>query len=273
MHAYIFGPQTYINDPWLPLRLHTIYSSYNLSSIFWAHGVSFQVRLSSRRVRIDWEWPRKPLYFEISYTYSAKPGFSENAPRDKSSILSRPCGWGESIRSPGHAVGRAWLSWARAGGLQTWQDLLLYDTPLLPVISRDPQNTPTEIRELCARVRVAQKNTPRGPVDLQESRLSDLRSRVWDPSTPRNGDRQPVGFWFPPQTLGCVMGVCDVFGVWFARTRSSNLHPPPPRSPNRDRQGFQNFAGSHCSFRVKAVASGTAEALLTTPFRTERMCV
>ena len=29
------------------------------------------------------------------------------AARYKSSILSRPCGWGESIRSPGHTVGLA----------------------------------------------------------------------------------------------------------------------------------------------------------------------
>ena len=93
--TYTFGLQTYIYVS--PTFICDVQNTRNIRnfvpfSISWGQGVVFQVLLTSRQGRIDWEQRHKPLHFEISYTYSANPGFSEMASRDNSSFLNQLSG-------------------------------------------------------------------------------------------------------------------------------------------------------------------------------------
>ena len=107
---------TYIN-PVVSYTKHQNNVITFLSAINWSSGVFIQVLLTSRQGRIDWERPHKRLYLAISYTYSANPGFSEMASRDKSSFLNQLSRLGWPTISPEFTESVLWLSWARAAGL------------------------------------------------------------------------------------------------------------------------------------------------------------
>ena len=101
----IYVSQTYIYDPKLTTYVSqtTIYDVHNtnmtlitvitfLSAINWGQGVFLQVRLTSRRVRIDREWPQNPPYSAISDTYSVNSHSPDFTPRDNPSFLNQLSG-------------------------------------------------------------------------------------------------------------------------------------------------------------------------------------